>query len=462
MAKANRAEYKTMKGDTTPRFNIGLSDIDESIVFYFNNVIQPSVQQNGNRVSVPVLYGNPERWKAVQKDGFYRDKNGKIQTPLIMFKRDSIEKNRSLGNKLDANRPQNIQIFEKKFSIKNVYDKFSILNNRIPVKEYHGIITPDYVNITYSCIIFTDFIEQMNKIVESMIFASDSYWGDPNRFNFRAMIDSYNTVVELNQGDDRKVKTEFNITLLGHIIPNTINAEAKSVPRFFSKSSVSFNLETAGSLEELQARLIRATTKGFSLLDDKAKVTNTNTFVNIGSKVAELVQTDPQTTWTFTHNLNFRYPVITVYDVDDRLVIPITTQVVDENTLILIFPFAFTGKATAVGKADIDGTSLLSQQEKNFLTVNTVLDSNLDPFVLDEATRTVTFLNVAIVVPPPGYAPLTISDFLIFINGMNIELSAINSITQSGNNLVLSFNETLDYFITPEKEIVVAGKLTKL
>ena len=245
MAKQNRAEYKTVKEDTTPRFNIGLSDIDEAIVYYFNNVIRPSVQQNGNRVSVPILYGNPERWKAVQKDGFYRDKNGKIQTPLIMFKRDSVEKNRSLGNKLDANQPNNIQIFEKKFSKKNVYDRFSVLNNRKPVKEYHGVITPDYVNITYSCIIFTDYIEQMNKIVESMIFASDSYWGDPNRFNFRAMIDSYNTVVELSQGDDRKVKTDFTINLLGHIIPDTINAEINGPFKWFAKDvQLSFTTET--------------------------------------------------------------------------------------------------------------------------------------------------------------------------------------------------------------------------
>ena len=387
MAKQNRAEYKTVKGDTTPRFNIGLSDIDESIVYYFNNVIRPSVQQNGNKVSVPILYGNPERWKAVQKDGFYRDKNGKIQTPLIMFKRDNIEKNRSLGNKLDANSPKNIQVFEKKFSKKNVYDKFRILTNRTPIKEYSAVIIPDYVNITYSCIIFTDYIEQMNKIVESMIFASDSYWGDPSRFNFRAMIDSYNTVVELNQGDDRKVKTEFNITLLGHIIPNTINAEVKSVPRFFSKGSVTFNLETAGSIEELQARVTRATTKGFSLLDDKAKVTNIN---------------------------------------------------------------------------NISVSQSVSQEERDFLTANTILDSNIDAYELNEASRIVTFLNVAILTPPTGYTALGISDFFIFINGISIEPSAINSITQSGNNLVISFNETLDYFITPQKEIVVVGKLVKL
>lgn len=237
MAKHNRAQHVSVQEDATPRFSIGLSDIDETIVYYFNNVIRPSVVQNGNKINVPIVYGSPERWKAVQSDGFYRDKNGKIQTPLIMFKRDNVEKNRSLGNKLDANSPKNLQIFEKKFSKKNVYDRFSVLNNRKPAKEYHGVITPDYVNITYSCIVFTDYVEQMNKIIESMIFASDSYWGDPNRFNFRAMIDSYNTVVELIQGDDRKVKTEFSINLLGHIIPDTINAEINGPLKWFSKEA---------------------------------------------------------------------------------------------------------------------------------------------------------------------------------------------------------------------------------
>ena len=99
--------------------------------------------QNGVKINVPILYGSPERWAAVQKDGFYRDKNGKIQTPLIIFKRDSIEKNRTLGNKLDANSPNNFAIFEKKFSKKNIYDRFSTLVNRDPVKELYGVIIPD-------------------------------------------------------------------------------------------------------------------------------------------------------------------------------------------------------------------------------------------------------------------------------------------------------------------------------
>ena len=239
----NRAERRSAKGDNVKTFSIGLRDIDETIVYYFNNVIRPSVIQNGSKKNVPIIYGSPERWAAVQKDGFYRDKNGKIQAPLIMYKRDSIEKNRNIGNKMDANNPINFGVFKKNFSNKNVYDRFSILNNRNETDEYYGVIIPDYVNLSYSCIVFTDFVEQMNKIVESINFASDAYWGDPEKFSFRAMIDNYTTVTELNQGEDRKVRTEFTINMLGHIISDSINAQLNGINKFFSKAALNFGTE---------------------------------------------------------------------------------------------------------------------------------------------------------------------------------------------------------------------------
>lgn len=252
--KKARVIQRRVDNDTVKRFNVGLRDIDETIIYYFNNVIRPSVMQNGNKVNVPILYGSPERWAAVQKDGFYRDKNGKIMTPLIMFKRDSIEKNRNLGNKLDGNSPSNFGIFKKNFSKKNVYDRFSVVTNREPIEEYYGVIIPDYVSLSYSCVIFTDYIEQMNKIVEAINFASDSYWGDPEKFSFRAMIDNYTTSTELAQGQDRAVKTNFNINMIGHIVSDSINASIAGMNKFYSKSSVTFGLEVAGTLEELSAR----------------------------------------------------------------------------------------------------------------------------------------------------------------------------------------------------------------
>ena len=154
--KRSRAERRSVKNDNVKKFSVGLRDIDETIVYYFNNVIRPSVIQNSNKKNVPIIYGSPERWAAVQKDGFYRDKNGKNQAPLIMYKRDSIEKNRNLGNKMDANNPTNFGVFKKNFSNKNVYDRFSILNNRNEIDEYYGVIIPDYVNLVYSCIVFVN------------------------------------------------------------------------------------------------------------------------------------------------------------------------------------------------------------------------------------------------------------------------------------------------------------------
>lgn len=249
-----RENQISVKGDDVKNLTISLRDIDETISYYFDNVIKPTVLQNGAKINVPILYGSPERWKSVQKDGFYRDKNGKIQAPLIMYRRDSVEKNRSLGNKVDPRNPISYGLFKKKFSKKNVYDRFSVVTNRQPIEEYYGVIIPEYVTLTYSCVIFTDYIEQMNKIVESINYASDAYWGDPEKFSFRARIDSYTTTTELSQGQDRAAKTTFTLTLNGHIIPDSINASLAGMKKSYSKSSVTFGLEMAGNLEQLIAK----------------------------------------------------------------------------------------------------------------------------------------------------------------------------------------------------------------
>ena len=251
-SRLNRENQISLKDDTVKLPLVGFKDIDGAIIYYFNNVIKPSVVQNGSKLDVPVLYGSPERWSAIQKDGFYRDKNGKIQVPLIMFKKSGIEKNRTLGNKLDGNEVNNFAIYEKSYSKRNIYDRFSLLTNRQPNKELYGVVIPDYVTITYQCVIFTDYVEQCDKLIEALNFASDSYWGDPERYRFRAMIDSYTPTVELNQNGDRAVKATFTIKLHGYIITDTYNRDKANLKKFYSKSQVNFGFETVGDLETLQ------------------------------------------------------------------------------------------------------------------------------------------------------------------------------------------------------------------
>jgi hypothetical protein len=240
----NRSLQNSFEGDTVKPFTVGIQDIDEAVMYYFQNVIRPFVLQNSNRIEVPVIYGSPERWKSTQRDGYYKDKNGAIMAPLIMFKRNSIEKNRSLGNKLDGNYPNLYGVMKKKYDTKNFYSNFNVLNNRTPEQQFYAVTVPDYVTVTYSCIVYTYYVEQLNGIVEAINYASDSYWGNSQRYQFKAAIDSFNIITEVPQDEVRIVRSTFDIKLYGHIIPNTLQNNISSLKKFRNKAKLIFSLET--------------------------------------------------------------------------------------------------------------------------------------------------------------------------------------------------------------------------
>ena len=244
----NRAEKISSKNDPTKQFTVNLMDIDEAVMYYFDNVIKPTVIQNGERIAVPLVYGSPERFKSMQKDGYLRDKKGKTMSPIIVFKRDNIEKNRSITNKLDANSPNLYTTWQKIYTKYNTYSNFNVLNNRIPTEQFTANVVPDYVTLTYSFIIQTYYIEQLNKLIEAVNYASDSYWGNPERFKFKAMIDSFPTTTELNQGTDRVVRSTFTLKIFGYIIPDVVQKDLNSIKKYNSRSKITITTETTGSI----------------------------------------------------------------------------------------------------------------------------------------------------------------------------------------------------------------------
>jgi len=243
-----RASQISQKDDSWKPFTIGIKDLDEAIKYYFDDVIKPSVVQNDNRIAVPVIYGSPERWKSIQRDGYYRDKKGKIMAPLIMYKRTNIDRDRGLTNKVDANFPQNYAVFQQPYSKQNHYNNLSVLNGAKPIKTYQAMVIPDFVTFTYTCVIYTYYMEQLNQIIESINYAADTYWGNPERFKFKALINSYQTVTELNVGQERTVKGSFDIKLKGYIIPNVIQKDLTSLKKFSSDSKVIIAQETIENL----------------------------------------------------------------------------------------------------------------------------------------------------------------------------------------------------------------------
>jgi hypothetical protein len=234
----NRSQQTSWKDDNVKPFSVGIQDIDEAVFYYFGEVIKPTVFQNNERLPVPIIYGSPEKWKSYQKDGYYRDLKGKIMAPLIMFKRDSLDKNRTIANKLDANNPNNYSVSKKKYDPRNEYSQFNVLNNRKPEIQYYATVVPDYVTITYSCAVFTYYVEQLNKIVEAIEYASDAYWGNPERYKFKTMIDTFGFQTELTQDNERVVRSTFNIKLNGYIVPNTLQKDLNAISKFSNTSQV--------------------------------------------------------------------------------------------------------------------------------------------------------------------------------------------------------------------------------
>jgi hypothetical protein len=286
----NRSEKLSSKKDTTKPFSIGIQDIDEAIFYYFENVIRPFVYQNNERIAVPVIYGSPEKWKSVQKDGYYKDKNGKILNPIIIFKRDNIEKNRSTYNKLDANSPNLFTSWQKPYNPKNAYSNFNLLTNRIPVKQFIVNVVPDYVTVTYNFIVQTYYMDQLNKIVEAINYASDSYWGDPERFKFKATIDSFGITTELNQDSERTVRSTFTLKVHGYIVPDTIQKDVTAIKKYNSKAKIIIGLETTDSIAETVATSNQKTflTPSVSFPSENTNVVDSSVLAYLNTNVQKL------------------------------------------------------------------------------------------------------------------------------------------------------------------------------
>ena len=212
----------SMVKDDVKNISVGIMDMDSAIMYYFNEVIKPSVEVNKEKVNVPCIYASPERWTQITKQGFLRDKKRQVIVPLIAFKRTGMERNDDIPiDKLDANNPSLFYAFEKKYTQANRYDKFSVQQNLTPNKEYYNVAMPDYVTLSYDFIVWTSYIEQMNRIVEKVNYSDGAYWGEPGKMRFRTRIESFSDASEIE--GERLIKTTFSVNLYGYILPETYN-----------------------------------------------------------------------------------------------------------------------------------------------------------------------------------------------------------------------------------------------
>lgn len=234
----NRAE-QTKRGRESIR-GIKIYDIDLAIIEHMIDTVVPTIEVFNESVKVPVLYGSPERWKAIQKDGYVRDTNGMIQIPLVMIRRNSIDRDTTMPM------PMNRHLFYPsvtRYSPKHRYDRFSLMTETKRPKEQYSVTIPDYITVSYECVIWTDFTEHMNKIVEAFQYATDEYWGDKYGHKFRVKIDTFNTTAEISAGSQRIIKTTFNLLVNAYLLPERFNNET-TINKAFTPKKVVWGYET--------------------------------------------------------------------------------------------------------------------------------------------------------------------------------------------------------------------------
>jgi hypothetical protein len=308
----SRADQTSFRDDPTKPYSIGIQDIDEAVMYYIQNDIQPFVIQNEERLPVPLVYGSPEKWKSFQKDGYYRDLNGRIMAPLMMIKRNTIDKIRSINNKLDANNPHNVAVIGQRYSKKNEYSKFNILNDIKPNKTYYTTVVPDHLSITYDCVLFTYYNDQLAKLIEMMEYASDSYWGNPERFQFKVNINSFSTVSELSDNAERIVRATFTLNLFGYIIPDIPQRDLNAVRKFSETTKVSFGLETtSGDLEDFVINTRQTSKQGTGIANvfDSQNIVNNTTIIagDIGI-ISEYLSANKQVAGTYVNSTTITFP----------------------------------------------------------------------------------------------------------------------------------------------------------
>ena len=212
--------------DITKGYSITLKDVDTAILSHVKKVMKPKIREANETIDVNVMYGNEERWKAVRKNNVLRDKQGTLILPLIMLKRTDIARNELSGQafKHDVKREHIEVIRNSQWSKKNRYDRFSVLTGQKP--QYETLVTgmPDFADITYEFVLWTNFIEQMNPLIEMFMEQSNQYWGNSEQYKFLSSIDSITDASEINQNGERFIKSTFSLKVGCYLLPEEINS----------------------------------------------------------------------------------------------------------------------------------------------------------------------------------------------------------------------------------------------
>ena len=500
----NRGTLRSRGSDNVKNLSIGLMDIDGAIMYYFNNVIKPVVQENDETVKVPIMYSNPERWRSIQKNGFLLDNKKQLILPLIVFKRTSIEKDESLGvDKLDPKDPKLFYTFQKQYTKENRYDNFAVQQGLNKTKELYTVAVPDYVSVTYDFVVWTSYTEQMNKIIEKIIFSEGAYWGEDGKFKFRTSIDSYTDASEFTVNSERLIRTNFTVTLKGYLIPeefnNVVTTQKSLTPkRILIGDDVSVNLtDLVGTRDtrDVKISVSKTTNEGGGGLENPFTIAN-----GTGVTITNAGQFDGTANRTFTFNIGqdvgtdstVQFANVsassalhigpTSFEISQRddgkaqvdtdwvvlgdiiaenfivssSTTHMTTSFSEGNTAFgdtIDDTHVFSGSVNITGSLTVNGSEIAAASDSDLYLRKQFVKKAASITIPSTASFTAVTASAA-----PGLTATNEQDFVFFINGQYMEHDAL-TIQQAGSSLLLKVDtDSIGYSLEADDEIIASGK----
>jgi hypothetical protein len=161
-----------------PYDQVTLEVIDQAINDWFDRTVDAHVQdQSKQRKKVPVHFASGERWINSREKKGLRDKNGMIILPVITLRRTGIDPSSDMAA-LGTETPTiqiSKRISQKTNNLRNL-SKLRVPSQRIDGATVYEVTTipfPDRSILTYDVNIQTQYIVQMNSILEKIFHELD-------------------------------------------------------------------------------------------------------------------------------------------------------------------------------------------------------------------------------------------------------------------------------------------------
>lgn len=247
----NRAYEMRRDDDNFKTPSITIYDVDYAVMYFLRNTIGLRVEQGGRMVDVPLIYGSGELWHQVQTYGYARDKNGKTLAPYAVINRTGMTEDERF-KRVDTNygapllqvyigqtdntktRPRDSRTFE------NQRDLHNRTYNSNPAFDYYISVMPEFYVFEYELVLYANFMEQLNTMVQDIIVTSHFVWGDSYKFRTVVGDVSFET---LNSSDgERLAKASLTLTTDARL-QNEFELRRSTIQKAFSIKRVVFKTE---------------------------------------------------------------------------------------------------------------------------------------------------------------------------------------------------------------------------